>query len=207
MGDHLKTKFSALGAKSRRLLIDASLCFVATWLIAFLPPQWKNGEALKEIAFTTDPVSGKIIDRIESAETERPSLELKSASPAAALFAVYPQERISDWSNSEWSNEAAAEQTETIPVRPTKVVALRRPSPEKRNPVESTPPAPPTYNAEPPASPQTMGENAEQQERSLLAKLDPTGLSSKLAPLGRKAWNSATLLGGAVSSLVNAYPF
>ncbi|ULO24217.1 hypothetical protein [Methylocystis sp. SB2] len=202
MSDHLETKFAALSAKSRRLLIDAAVCFVATWLIAFLPPQWKNGEALKEIAFTTDPVSGKIIDRIASAETERPSLKSKNASPAPALFAVYPQERISDW-----SNEAAAEQTETIPVRPTKVVALRRPSPEKRNPVESTPPALPTVNAEPPASPQTMGENAEQQERSLLAKLDPTGLSSKLAPLGRKAWNSATSLGGAVYSLVNVYPF
>ncbi|KAF0211338.1 MAG: hypothetical protein FD172_1996 [Methylocystaceae bacterium] len=177
MSDHLETKFAALSAKSRRLLIDAAVCFVATWLIAFLPPQWKNGEALKEIAFTTDPVSGKIIDRIDSAETERPSLKLKNASPAPALFAVYPQERISDW-----SIEAAAEKTETIP-------------------------APPTTNAEPPASPQTMDEKAEHQERNLLAKLDPTGLSSKLAPLGRKAWNSATSLGGAVSSLVNIYPF
>ncbi|PPD14535.1 MAG: hypothetical protein CTY30_08810 [Methylocystis sp.] len=202
MSDHLETKFAALSAKSRRLLIDAAVCFVATWLIAFLPPQWKNGEALKEIAFTTDPVSGKIIDRIDSAETERPSLKLKSASPAAALFAVYPQERISDW-----STEAAAEKTETIPVRPTKVVALRKSSLEKRNSVESTPPAPPTTNAEPPASLGTMDEKAEQQERSLLAKLDPTGLSSKLAPLGRKAWNSATSLGGAVTSLVNVYPF
>ena len=202
MSDHLETKFAALSAKSRRLLIDAAVCFVATWLIAFLPPQWKNGEALKEFTFTTDPVSGKIIDRIDSAETERPSVKLKDASPAAALFAVYPQARISDW-----SYEATAEQTETIPVRPTKVVALRKPSPEKRNPVESTPPTPPTSNAEPPASPLTMGENAEPQERSLLAKLDPTGLPSKLAPLGRKAWNSVTSLGGAVSSLVNAYPF
>ena len=131
MSDHLETKFAALSAKSRRLLIDAAVCFVATWLIAFLPPQWKNGEALKEIAFTTDPVSGKIIDRIASAQTERPSLKLKNASPAPALFAVYPQERISDW-----STEAAAEKTETIPVRPTKVVALRKSSPEKRNPVE-----------------------------------------------------------------------
>ncbi|MGJ0453879.1 MAG: hypothetical protein ACR65T_11725 [Methylocystis sp.] len=202
MSDHLETKFAALSAKSRRLLIDAAVCFVATWLIAFLPPQWKNGEALKEIAFTTDPVSGKIIDRIESAESERPSLKLKNPSPAPALFAVYPQVRISDW-----SNEAVAEKTETIPVRSTKVAALRKSSPEKRTPVESTPPAPPTASAEPPASPQTMGENAEHQERSLLAKLDPTGLSSKLAPLGRKAWNSATSLGGAVSSLVNIYPF
>ncbi|MFZ3180626.1 MAG: hypothetical protein WA156_10555 [Methylocystis silviterrae] len=202
MSDHLEIKFAALSAKSRRLLIDAAVCFVATWLIAFLPPQWKNGEALKEIAFTTDPVSGKIIDRIESAETERPSLELKSASPAPALFAVYPQVRISDW-----SSEAAVAKTETVPVRSTKVVALRKSSPEKRTPVESTPPALPTTNAEPPASPGTIGENAEQQERSLLAKLDPTGLSSKLAPLGRKAWNSATSLGGPVSSLVNIYPF
>jgi hypothetical protein len=202
MSDHLETKFAALSAKSRRLLIDAAVCFVATWLIAFLPPQWKNGEALKEIAFTTDPVSGKIIDRIASAETERPSLKLKNASPAPALFAVYPQERISDW-----STEAAAEKTETIPVRPTKVVALRKSSPEKRTAVESTPPAFPTTNAEPPASSQTMGEAAEQQERSFLARLDPIGLSSKLAPLGRKAWNSATSLGGAVSSLVNVYPF
>ena len=64
-------------------------------------------------------------------------MKLKNASPAPALFAVYPQVRISDW-----SNEAAAEKTETIPVRPTKVVALRKPSPEKRNPVELTPPAP-----------------------------------------------------------------
>lgn len=200
MSDHLETKFAALSAKSRRLLIDAAVCFVATWLIAFLPPQWKNGEALKEIAFTTDPVSGKIIDRIASAETERPSLKLKDASPAPALFAVYPQERISDW-----SNEAAVEKT--IPVRPTKVVALRKSSPEKRTAVESTPPAPPTTSAEPPASLGTMGENAEHQERSLLAKLDPIGLSSKLAPLGRKAWNSATSLGGAVTSLVNLYPF
>lgn len=202
MSDHLETKFAALSAKSRRLLIDAAVCFVATWLIAFLPPQWKNGEALKEIAFTTDPVSGKIIDRIESAESERPSLKLKNAPPAPALLAVYPQVRISDW-----SNEAVVEKTETITVRSTKVVALRKSSPEKRTPVESTPPAPPTTNAEPPASLGTMGENAEQPERSLWAKLDPTGLSSKLAPLGRKAWNSATSLGGAVSSLVNIYPF
>jgi hypothetical protein len=202
MSDHLEIKFAALSAKSRRLLIDAAVCFVATWLIAFLPQQWKNGEALKEIAFTTDPVSGKIIDRIESAESERPSLKLKNAPPAPALFAVYPQAHISDW-----SNEAVVEKTETITVRSTKVVALRKSSPEKRTPVESTPPAPPTTNAEPPASLGTMGGNAEQPERSLWAKLDPTGLSSKLAPLGRKAWNSATSLGGAVSSLVNIYPF
>ncbi|CCJ05925.1 hypothetical protein [Methylocystis sp. SC2] len=202
MSHHLETKFAALGAKSRRLLVDAAVCFVATWLIAFLPPQWKNVEALKEIVFTTDPVSGKIIDRIESAETERPSVELKNASPAPALFAVYPQERISDW-----SNDAAAEKTETITVRSMKVVAQRKSSPEKRPAVESTPLAPPTANAEPPASHGSVGENAEQAERSLLAKLDPIGLSSKLAPLGRKAWNSAASLGGAVSSLVNIYPF
>ena len=36
MSDHLETKFAALKAKSRRLLIDAAVCFVATWLIAFL---------------------------------------------------------------------------------------------------------------------------------------------------------------------------
>ncbi|MBI5312628.1 MAG: hypothetical protein HZB28_05800 [Methylocystis sp.] len=202
MRSHLETKFAALNAKSRRLLIDAAVCFVATWLIAFLPPQWKNVEALKEIAFTTDPVSGKIIDRIESAETARPSLKLKNASTAPALFAVYPQVRISDW-----SNEATAEKTETIPVRPTKVVALRKSSPEKRTAVESTPQAPPTANAAPAAAAQTTGGSAEQQEVSLLARLDPRGLPSKLAPLGQKAWTSAASLTGAVSSLINVYPF
>jgi hypothetical protein len=202
MGDHFEAKIVAVGARSRRLLIDAAVCFVATSLVAFLPPQWKNGEALKEIVFTTDPVSGKIIDRIDSAEAARPSVASKGATPAPALFALYPQERISDW-----SNEASAEKTETGPARPTKAVALRKPTSEKRNPVEPAPPASPTYNAEPPAPPQSMGENAELQERGLLAKLDPTGLSSKLAPLGRKAWNGATSLGGAVSGLVSAYHF
>ncbi|RNJ50008.1 hypothetical protein [Methylocystis hirsuta] len=202
MRSHLETKFAALNAKSRRLLIDAAVCFVATWLIAFLPPQWKNGEALKEIAFTTDPVSGKIIDRIESAETARPSLKLKNASTAPALFAVYPQVRITDW-----SNEAVVEKTETIPVRPTKVVALRKSSPEKRTAVESTPQAPPTANAAPAAAAQTTVGSAEQQEVSLLARLDPRGLPSKLAPLGQKAWTSAASLTGAVSSLINVYPF
>lgn len=200
MGDHFEAKIVAVGARSRRLVIDAAVCFVATSLVAFLPPQWKNGEALKEIVFTTDPVSGKIIDRIDSAEAARPSVASKGAAPA--LFALYPQERISDW-----SNEASAEKTETGAAKPTKAVALRKPSSEKRNPVESAPPASPTYNAEPPAPPQPMGENAELQERGLLAKLDPTGLSSKLAPLGRKAWNGATSLGGAVSGLVSAYHF
>jgi len=176
MGDHFEAKIVAVGARSRRLLIDAAVCFVATSLVAFLPPQWKNGEALKEIVFTTDPVSGKIIDRIDSAEAARPSVASKGAPPAPALFALYP-------------------------------VALRKPSSEKRNPVESASPASPTYNAEPPAPPQPMGENAELQERGLLAKLDPTGLSSKLAPLGRKAWNGATSLGDAVSGLVSAYHF
>lgn len=201
MGNQLETKFAAASSKSRRLLVDAAVCFVATSLVAFLPPQWKNGEALREIVFTTDPVSGKIIDRILSAETEQDASERKSAAPA--VFAVYPQENISDW-----STKAVAEKTETISVKPPKVAALRKATAEKKNPVESTPPALPTANAEPTASSaQTTGESSEHQERSLLARLDPTGLPSKLAPLGQKAWNGATSLTTAVSSFVNAYRF
>ncbi|TLG79161.1 hypothetical protein [Methylocystis sp. B8] len=204
MGDHLEAKFAAVSARSRRLLVDAAVCFVATWLVAFLPAQWKNADVLNEIVFTTDPVSGKIIDRIETADTERASAGRKSGAPA--LFAIYPQERISDWSNEyDPPNEPVAEKTEASLIKPTKVAALRKPSPEKRNPVGS-PLAPPTNNAEPVAA-QTMGDSADQPDRSLLAKLDPTGLSSKLAPLGLKAWNGATSLTGAVSSLVNAYRF
>jgi len=153
------------------------------------------------MVFTTDPVSGKIIDRILSAETEQDASERKSAAPA--VFAVYPQENISDW-----STKAVAEKTETISVKPPKVAALRKATAEKKNPVESTPPALPTANAEPTASSaQTTGESSEHQERSLLARLDPTGLPSKLAPLGQKAWNGATSLTTAVSSFVNAYRF
>ncbi|MGD9544587.1 MAG: hypothetical protein AB7F41_01090 [Methylocystis sp.] len=212
MGDHLEAKFAAVSARSRRLLVDAAVCFVATSCIALLPPEWKNGEALKEIVFTTDPVSGKIIDRIEFAQAEPAAVESQPAAPRLALFAVYPPERIADWSQRfvDRSNEAVAEKTEkteTSVVKPTKTVALHKPNPDKRNPVESTPPASPTDNAEPPAPPQPMGEVAEPQERGLLAKLDPTGLSSKLAPLGRKAWDGATSIGGAVSSLVSAYHF
>jgi hypothetical protein len=202
MGNHLETKFAAVSAKSRRLLVDAAVCFVATSLVAFLPPQWKNGEALKEIVFTTDPVSGKIIDRIETAEVERLSVETKGVSPSPAVFAVYPQARISDW-----STQVGAEKTETISAKPSKVVAWRKATAEKKNPVESTPPALPTVNAEPPAPAQLMGENAERQERGFLARLDPRGLPSKLAPLGQKAWNGATSLTDAVSSLVSAYHF
>jgi hypothetical protein len=198
MGNHLEDKFAAASARSRRLLIDAAVCFVATSLVAFLPPQWKNGEALKEMAFTTDPVSGKIVDRILSEEPERDSAARIGAAPA--VFALYPREHIFDW-----SNEVVPETTETRPVKPTKVAASRKPSPETRNPVESTPRTPPTKNAEPVA--QTMGESADQPERSLLAKFDPTGLSSKLAPLSQKAWNGATSLTGAVMSFVNAYRF
>lgn len=202
MGNHLEEKFAAAGARSRRLLVDAAVCFVATSLVAALPPQWKNGEALKEMVFTTDPVSGKIIDRLLSDEPERDGPEPSSAAPAPAVFAVFPQERITDW-----STKAAAEKTETAAVKPTKLVALRKASPEKQNPAEWTPPTPPTRNVEPTASAQTTGGSADQQELSLLAKLDPRGLPSKLAPLGQKAWNGATLLTGAVSSFVNAYRF
>ncbi len=201
MGNHLETKFAAASAKSRRLLVDAAVCFVATSLVAFLPPQWKNGEALKEIVFTTDPVSGKIIDRILSEETGEDSAARNSAAPAPAVFAVFPQERIFDW-----PTKAAAERTEAAPVKPTKLVALRKAPPEKKNPVEATPPASPTDRAAP-ASAQTMGENADQEDRSWLARLDPRGLPSKLAPLGQKAWNGATSLTSAVSSIVNAYRF
>jgi hypothetical protein len=206
MSDHLETKFAALSAKSRRLLIDAAVCFVATWLIAFVPPQWKNVEALKEIAFTTDPVSGKIIDRIETADTERaPPVERKSAAPA--LFAVYPQARIAGWANQyDPPNALVAEKTETTIAKPTKAVDVRRQSPEKRNPVESSRLAPPTNNAEPVVA-QPMGGSADQPERSFLARLDPTGLPLKLAPLGQKAWTGAAALTGAVSSLINIYPF
>ncbi len=200
MGDPLEAKFAAVSARSRRLLVDAAVCFVATSLLAVLPPQWKNGDALKEMVFTTDPVSGKIIDRILSEGTGQASMERETAAPGPALFAVYPQARISGW-----SAKAAAEQTETPPVKPTKAAALRKPSQETRNPVESTPMTPPTNNAEPVA--QITGESADQPERSLLARLDPTGLSSRLAPLGQKAWNGATSLTGAVSSFVNAYRF
>lgn len=200
MGNHLEEKFAAASARSRRLLVDAAVCFVATSLVAFLPPQWKNGEALKEMVFTTDPVSGKIVDRLLSEEPERDGAARISAAPAPAVFAVFPRERIFDW-----SNEVAPVTTETRPVKSTKVAALRKPSPETRNPVESTPRTPPTKNAEPVA--QTMGESADQPERSLLAKFDPTGLSSKLAPLRQKAWNGATSLTGAVTSFVNAYRF
>lgn len=203
MGSHLEEKFAAASARSRRLLVDAAVCVVATSLVALLPPQWKNGEALREMVFTTDPVSGKIIDRILSAEPEEDAFERKSAAPAPAVFSVYPQEHISDW-----STKAVVEKSETISVKPPKVAALRKATAEKKNPVESTPPALPTANAEPTASSaQTMGENAEHQERSLLARLDPTGLPSKLAPLGQKAWNGATSLTTAVSSFVNAYRF
>jgi hypothetical protein len=202
MGNHLETKFAVVSAKSRRLLVDAAVCFVATSLVAFLPPQWKNGEALKDIVFTTDPVSDKIIDRIETAEMERPSFETGGVSSAPAVFAVYPQERISDW-----STDAAAEKTATSPVKPTKLVALRKASADKRIPVEATVPSPPTENAAPAAAAQTTGGSAEQQEVSLLARLDPRGLPSKLAPLGQKAWNGATSLTGAVSSFVSAYHF
>ncbi|MBI5012953.1 MAG: hypothetical protein HZC06_09615, partial [Methylocystis sp.] len=146
MRSHLETKFAALNAKSRRLLIDAAVCFVATWLIAFLPPQWKNGEALKEIAFTTDPVSGKIIDRIETADTER-ALPVESKRAAPALLAVYPQARIASWATQyDRPNALVAEKSETTIAKPTKVVDLRRQSPEKRNPVESSRLAPPTNN-------------------------------------------------------------
>ncbi|WP_292532614.1 hypothetical protein [Methylocystis sp.] len=202
MGNHLETKFAVVSAKSRRLLVDAAVCFVATSLVALLPPQWKSGEALKDIVFTTDPVSGKIIDRIETPKTERPSFETGGVSLAPAVFAVYPQERISDW-----STDSPAEKTATSPVKPTKLVALRKTSADKRIPVEATVPSPPTENATPAAAAQTTGENAEQQEVSLLAKLDPRGLPSKLAPLGQKAWNGATSLTGAVSSFVSAYHF
>jgi hypothetical protein len=197
MGNHLEEKFAAAGARSRRLLVDAAVCFVATSLVAALPPQWKNGEALKQIAFTTDPVSGKIIDRLLAEEPEREAAESDSAAPA--VFAVYPREHIYDW-----SKEIAPVTTETRPVKPTKVAVSRKPSPETRNPVESTPRTPPTKNAEPVAQ---LGESADQPERSLLAKLDPTGLPSKLAPLGQKVWNRATSLTGAVSNFVNAYRF
>lgn len=206
MSDHLETKFAALSAKSRRLLIDAAVCFVATWLVASIPPQWKSADALSKIVFTTDPVSGKIIDRIETADTERaPPVERKSAAPA--LLAVYPQARIAGWATQyDRPNALVAEKTETTIAKPTKVVDLRRQSPEKRNPVESSRLAPPTNNAEPVVA-QPMGDSADQPERSFLAKLDPTGLPFKLAPLGQKAWASAASLTGAVSSLINIYPF
>lgn len=201
MSNPLEAKIAAVSAKSRGILIDAAVCFVATSLVAVVPAQWKNPGALPEIAFTVDPVSGKIIDRIESAQTERPSFELKNAASAPAIFTVYPQDRLAEWSDDSTN-------TQTPAIRPMKVAPLRKASLEKRNPVESTPPAPPTKNAEPPASAQSMGESVEELDRSLLAKLDPTGLPSKLAPLGRKAWNGATALGGwAVSSLVSAYHF
>lgn len=199
MGNHLEEKFAAASARSRRLLVDAAVCFVATSLVAALPAQWKNGEALKQIVFTTDPVSGKIIDRLLADEPEREVAERDSAAPAPAVFAVYPREHVYDW-----SKEIAPVTTGTRPVKPTKVAASRKPSPETRNPVESTPRTPPTKNAEPVAQ---IGESADQPERSLLAKLDPTGLPSKLAPLGQKVWNGATSLTGAVSSFVSAYRF
>jgi len=200
MGSHLEEKFAAASVRSRRLLVDAAVCFVATSLVAFLPPQWKNGEALKEIVFTTDPVSGKIIDRLLSEEPDRDGAARDSAAPAPAVFAVYPREHIFDW-----SNEIAPVTTEPRPVKPTKVAASRKPSPETRNPVESTPRTPPTNNAEPVA--QMTGESADHPAWSLLAKFDPTGLPSKLAPLGQKAWNGASELTGAALSFVNAYRF
>ncbi len=199
MGNHLETKFAAASSKSRRLLVDAAVCFVATSLVAFLPPQWKNGEALKEIVFTTDPVSGKIIDRI--LETGEDSAARNSGAPAPAVFAVFPQERITDW-----STKAAAENIEAAPVKATKLAALRKAPPEKKNPVEATRPAPPSDRPAPAAA-QTMGENSDQEDRGWLARLDPRGLPSKLAPLGQKAWNGATSLTSAVSSVVNAYRF
>lgn len=199
MGNQLETKFAAASSKSRRLLVDAAVCFVATSLVAFLPPQWKNGEALREIVFTTDPVSGKIIDRL--LETGEESAARNSGAPAPAVFAVFPQERITDW-----STKAAAEKIEAAPVKATKLAALRKAPPEKKNPVEATPPAPPSDRPAPAAA-QTMGENSDQEDRGWLAKLDPRGLPSKLAPLGQKAWNGATSLTSAVSSVVNAYHF
>jgi hypothetical protein len=198
MGNHLETKFAAASARSRRLLVDAAVCFVATSLFAALPPQWKNGEALKEMVFTTDPVSGKIIDRLLSEESERDGAERNGAAPA--VFALYPREHVFDW-----SNEVAPVPAETRPVKPSKVAASRKPSPETRNPVESTPRTPPTNNAEPVA--QMTGESADQPARSLLARFDPTGLPSKLAPLGQKAWSGASELTGAVLGFVNAYRF
>ncbi len=213
MRDRLEDRIVAVGARSRRILIDAAACFIATSLLAFVPQDWKVDGFIpsQEFASKTDPVSGKFLDRVETPRANLSTFEERRMAPIMANLVAQPNLGImSDLPKDAPIIERAAEKPTAAVARPTKAVASKKQErvSETKSLIEATtPPKPAKATLDAPASVQETQQKPEDLEQNLLAKLNPTSLASKLPSVGQKALNGAAALGGALSDWVGASSF
>ncbi len=217
MRDRLEDRIVAVGARSRRILIDAAAFFISTSLLAFVPQDWKvdGFTPSQEFASKTDPVSGKFLDRVETPRANLSTFEERRIAPIMANFVAQPSLGVmsdmpKEVANKDIANnERAAEKPTATVARPTKAVASKKQErvSETRSLIEATPSKPAKATPDAPASIQETQQKPEDSEQNFLAKLNPTSLASKLPSVGQKALNSAAALGGALSDWVGAYSF
>jgi hypothetical protein len=213
MRDRLEERIVALNAGSRRILINAAACFIATALLAFVPQEWKvvGFVPSHEFASRTGPVSGKFLDRVETPGANLSTFEERRIAPIMANFTSQPNlEIMSDIQKDVAKNELAAEKPTATAARPTKGGAARKQErvSETKSLVEAAAPwKPAKATVDAPASLQETRQKPEDLEQNLLARLNPTSLASKLPSVGQKAWNGAAALGGALSDWVGASGF
>lgn len=218
MRDRLEKRIVAVGARSRRILIDAAAFFIATSLLAFVPQDWKVDGFVpaQEFASKTDPVSGKFLERVETPGANLPASEGNRIAPIMANFVAQPNlgtmsDMPKDMANKGMANnERPAEKPTAAVARPPKAVTSKkqeRASETKSLVKAATPSKPAKETVDAPASAQEARQQPEDSEQNLLTKLNPASLASKLPSVGQKALNSAATLGGALSDWVGASNF
>jgi hypothetical protein len=178
---------SRIRARSRSILLDAAICFIATAL-GSLSPQALGLLDLtpaRPIAVNLEPDSGKFTDRVLVGGLRPISWEKAEIAPAPAFLAA-PQPTIEDGGAPALDRIGA-----TTPAKPAKEVGARRA--ERAAETVAPPPAPVVNES---VAPETKAA----AEQGAFAALTPANVSSKLAPFGQKIWSGAKSLGGAVTS-------
>ena len=184
---------AAVQVRSRSILIDAAACFVATSLGSLAPQAFDLLEPPRHvISANVDPASGKILDRVLIGGLQPFAGEEERVAPPPR-FLAYPA-----LASAAAANDAPSE-THPAQARASSdrsATAARR-SPEMR--VADTVPTPETRPADVAAAPESARPAETAEQGGLLSALTPSGLSSKLAPVGQKVWSGAKSVAGVVA--------
>ena len=191
MRDRLEDRIVAVGARSRRILIDAAACFIATSLLAFVPQDWKVDGFIpsQEFASKTDPVSGKFLDRVETPRASLSTFEERRMAPKMANLVAQPNLGImSDLPKDVPIIERAAEKPTATVARPTKAVVSKKQErvSETKSLIEATPSKPAKATLDAPASVQETQQKPEDSERNLWRNLIQPALPRNCHPSGKK---------------------
>lgn len=181
-------------ARSRSILLDAAVCFMATGLGSLAPQALGLFDLAPEKPITAhiDPQSGKFIDRILVGGLQPLSWEDKNMPPSPAfLSAPVPPVAVGEPIEDAPRKIVAAV---SKPVKEAAIIKKAEKAPQKA--VEAAPTPPPArVAAVEVAAPDSKPEPVEQ---GLFAALTPSNVSSKLAPVGQRVWSGARSLGGSV---------